>query len=91
MPAVSGNDLSASPVTLNAAFLMINIPSSSEQLQGRMLIYYGVPLVVDVGYKLYISKEFISAGLSSRRATSFAPTRPLTFTSRHLSRRLPRP
>lgn len=47
MPAVSGNDLSASPVTLNAAFLMINIPSSSEQLQGRMLIYYGVPLVVD--------------------------------------------
>lgn len=47
MPAVSGNDLSASPVTLNAAFLMINIPSSSEQLQSRMLIYYGVPLVVD--------------------------------------------
>lgn len=77
MPAVSGNDLSASPVTLNAAFLMINIPSSSEQL-----IYYGVPLVVDVGYILYISEKFISA---------FAPTRPLTFTSRHLSRRLPRP
>lgn len=35
MRAISGNDLSASPVTLNAAFLTINIPSSFSRFKAE--------------------------------------------------------